>query len=215
MKGSFIAMTGVLLLVFCGVAAGQGLASRYVAGEHYNVADEPMTQPDDGKVHAVEFFLYTCPHCYHLEPALEEWRRGLPDDVEFTRVPVLFGGNSQAYARLYYTAEQLGVLEDVHPKIFDAIHEQGQRFASEAEVRDFMEQQGVDGDEFVKVFKSDAVTKKVREAGEIMRAYQVKVTPSMGVAGQYYISGRTAGSNDRMFDVVDYLVRKTRDAQDD
>lgn len=214
-KSHLVITTALLLLMFCGAAAAQGLVSRYVEGEHYKVAETPVPQPDDGKVHVVEFFLYSCPHCYHLEPGLAKWRKTLPDDVDFSRVPVLFGAGGQKYARLYYTAEQLGVLEDVHGKIFDAIHKDGQRLLSESAMRDFMEGQGVDGARFAKVFESEAISDKVREAGETMRAYQVRATPSMGVAGRYYVSGRTAGNNDRMFDVVDYLIRKTRSQKSD
>jgi len=103
----------------------------------------------------------------------------------------------------------------VHRRIFDAIHQNGRRLLSESAMRDFMAAQGVDGDRFAQVFESDAVSDKVRAAGQTMRAYQVRATPSMGVAGQYYVSGRTAGNNDRMFDVVDYLTRKERASNGD
>ena len=42
-----------------------------------------------------------------------------------------------------------------------------------------------------------------------------QATPSFGVAGEAYVSGRTAGSNDRMFDVVDFLIRQQRNANRD
>jgi thiol:disulfide interchange protein DsbA len=210
MRASRIAAAAVLLLAVFGVASAQGLVSRYVAGEHYRAAEEPVAQPDDGKIHVVEFFLYSCPHCEDLEPDVEEWRESLADDVEFARVPVLFGAGGQAYARLYYAAEKLGVLEDVHGKIFSAIHDDGRRLLSEADMRAFMEDQGVDGERFVEAFESDEVSAKVRQAGETMRGYRVTATPSLGVAGQAYVSGRTAGSNDRMFDVADFLIRQQR-----
>ena len=215
MKASRIATVAVLLLAAFGVASAQGLVSRYVAGEHYRAAAEPVAQPDDGKIHVVEFFLYSCPHCDDLEPDVEAWREELPDDVEFSRVPVLFGAGGQRYARLYYAAEKLGVLEAVHSQIFSAIHDDGRRLLSESEMRDFMEDQGVDGERFVSAFESDEVSAKVRQAGEIMRGYRVTATPSFGVAGEAYVSGRTAGSNDRMFDVVDFLIRQQRNANRD
>lgn len=200
-----------LVLMFVATVAGaQSLISRYVAGNDYLVSDQPLSQPEDGKIHVVEFFLYSCPHCFHLEPELNDWRAGLGDDVEFSRVPVLFGAGGQVYARLYYAAEQLGVLDKVHEDIFHAVHEQGRRLLSEDDIRDFMEAHGVDGDRFVQAFESDAVTAKLREAGETMRAMHVTATPSLGIDGRYYISGRTAGSNTRMFTVADYLIDQER-----
>ncbi|GAB3672789.1 thiol:disulfide interchange protein DsbA/DsbL [Salinisphaera aquimarina] len=209
---AFIALT---LTLFAGVAAAQSLITRYVAGDHYQVIDNPVAQPEDGKIQVVEFFLYSCPHCYHLEPELKDWRKTLGDDVEFSRVPVLFGAGGQVYARLYYAAEQLGVLDKVHEDIFTAIHEQGRRLLSEDDIRDFMEDHGVDGDRFAEAFDSDAVSDKVRAAGETMRAFRVTATPSLGVAGQYYLSGRSAGSNEKMFDVADYLIAQQRAANAD
>lgn len=205
-----IALLALLTAGASATAGAQDLVSRYVAGDHYQVIEQPMAQPDDGKVHVVEFFLYSCPHCYHLEPELEDWRSQLGDDVVFTRVPVLFGGGGQPYARLFYTAKSLGVLDDVHADIFDAIHQQGRRLVSQSDMRDFMEAHGVDGARFDQVFESDDVSAKVREAGEMMRRFHVTATPSLGVAGRYWISGRTAGSNEAMFDVADYLIAQER-----
>lgn len=205
--------TALVLLVIAGVAQAQGLMiSRYVEGEHYLPAKQPIDQPADGKIHVTEFFLYSCPHCYHLEADLNSWRDKLGDDVEFSRVPVLFSAGGQPYARLYYTAQALGVLEQVHDKIFAAIHDQGRALLSESDMRDFMVSQGVDGDRFVEVYESDDITDKLREAGRAMQAYPVTATPSITVAGRYYVTGRTAGSNDRMLDVADYLISQQRSA---
>ena len=205
--------TGLILLLIVGVVHAQGLMiSRYVEGEHYLAAKQPIAPPDDGKIHVTEFFLYSCPHCYHLESDLNDWRAQLGDDVEFSRVPVLFSAGGEPYARLYYTAEKLGVLEQVHDKIFAAIHEQGRRLPSESAMRDFMVSQGVDGERFTQVYESDEITQKLREAAQAMQAYPVTATPAITVAGRYYITGRTAGSNDRMLEVADYLIAQQRKA---
>lgn len=204
-------VVGLLMCALSTSIFAQGLASRYVEGEHYQAIEAPVATPDDGRIHVVEFFLYSCPHCYHLEPEVEAWREQLGDDVAFSRVPVLFGGGGQKYARLYYAAQRLGVLDEVHADIFRAIHEQGRRLLSQSDMRAFMVDHGVDGARFDAAFESDAVREKVVAAGEMMRAFNVTATPSLGVAGQYWISGRSAGSNDAMFDVADYLIRRQRE----
>ena len=35
------------------------------------------TTAPDGKVEVMEMFWYGCPHCYQLEPALEQWETEL------------------------------------------------------------------------------------------------------------------------------------------
>jgi len=209
---SFIALA---IFLFGGIASAQGLVSRYVAGDHYQVIDKPMEQPGDGKIHVVEFFLYSCPHCYHLEPEVKDWREQLADDVVFTRVPVLFGAAGRKYARLYYTVEALDVPDTMHADIFDAMHEQGRALRTESDMRSFMVAHGVEGARFDKVYGSDRISAQVRAAGQMMRRFRVRATPSFGVAGRYWVNGQLAGSNSAMFDVADYLIAQQRKKRSD
>ncbi len=210
MAGTY-AILAVLLWGLVTAANAQGLMARYVSGEHYQTIDEPVAQTGDD-IPVVEFFLYSCPHCYHLEADVAEWRQGLSEDVAFERVPVLFGANGPIYARMFYTAEVLGMLDSLHPEIFTAIHERRKPLATSDAVRAFFVDQGVDADRFDSVFNSDVVDQKMNEAGELMRAFKVTAVPSLGVAGKYWVTGRMAGGNDALFSVADYLIDRERSA---
>lgn len=203
----------VLALLLCGLfwdsASGQPLVARYVPGEHYQAIDQPVETQGDA-IPVIEFFLYSCPHCYALEPAVAEWRESLADDVAFRRVPVLFGDAGRLYARMYYTARKLGVLERLHPKIFNAIHERGLALTTPEAIRAFFVSHGVEGERFDAVFGSAAIDKKVARAGELMRRFRVRAVPSLGVAGRYWVTGRMAGSNAAMFEVAEYLIGRAR-----
>lgn len=191
----------------------QPQAPAYVAGEDYQVLAQPLSAPADDTIHVAEFFLYSCPHCYALDAAVTDWAATLPADVVFRRVPVVFGNGGRFYARLYYTAQALGVLERLHAKIFAAIHRQGRDLSTLAAARALFVANGVAGDSFAKTFNSPAIDKKVAHAVELMRAFQVRAVPSIGVAGRYWISGSMLGSNEAMFDVADYLIRQTRSSR--
>lgn len=205
----------LLLLAAAGCLPAQAQVpmARYVAGEHYTVIDNPVQPPDDGRVHVIEFFLYSCPHCYHFEDTINAWAAQLPDDVAYRKVPVLFGRRGKIYARMFYTEKQLGVFDQLHERIFDAIHQQGKPLDTAAAIRKFFVAHGVDGQAFDKAFRSKAVDQQIEKAGKLMRAFRVMAVPTMGVAGRYWISGRQAGSNKDMLDVVDYLIEKTREGQ--
>lgn len=192
-------------------AAAQPL--RYLPGEHYQPIDNPVDYAGD-KIPVIEFFLYSCPHCYALDDTVTQWRQSLAEDVAFRRVPVLFGAGGRFYARMFYTAKILGVLDRVHADIFDAIHQQGMRLADMGAARAFFEAHGVDGERFGKVFNSPAVDKKIGRAAQLMRAFKVRAVPSLGVAGRYWVTGRMAGSNEAMFEVAEYLIQRTRAQQD-
>lgn len=205
--------TLLLCLLWAAASPAQNLVARYVAGNDYQQASQPAAPADDGKIHVTEFFLYTCPHCYHFEPTLEAWRKTLGDDVVFDRVPVLFGPDGNTYARLYYTEVDLGVVDRLHDQIFDAIHEDGNPLAARAAIRAFMVDHGVDGATFDKTFDSPRVNRQVAEVLPTMRRFRVAAVPSMSVAGRDWVSGRTAGSNEKMLDVVNYLINQTRSAR--
>lgn len=207
-------LIGCVAVIFFGLtiassAQAQGLVSRYVAGQDYHEVSQPGPERADGDIRIAEFFLYSCPHCYHFEHELNDWREQHPD-VAFSRVPVLFSQASQPYARLYYSEVKLGVADRLHDAIFDAIHQQGRPLATEAAMRQFMVAHGVDGERFESAYESQAVKAKVQKVVARMQRYQVTAVPSISVAGRYWVSGRSAGSNERMLKIVDYLIEQVR-----
>lgn len=197
-----------LIVVGTPAAAQESLVRRYLPGQDYQRIAEPVDYEGD-RIPVIEFFLYGCPHCYALDAKVTRWQNKLPDDVVFRRVPVIFGADGRFYARLFYTARILGVLDRVHAKIFDTIHQRHKPLTNLAAARAFFRAQGVDGSRFTRVFNSPAVDRKIARAAQLMRAFHVRAVPSLGVAGRYWISGRMAGSNDAMFDVAAYLLRRT------
>src|SRR5699024_225015 len=99
-----LAWGGIVLLlcsVFAAGATAGPLLWRYVAGEHYQVIAQPLAHDGD-HITVIEFFLYSCPHCYALDARVTQWAQKLPADVAFRRVPVVFGNGGRFYARLFY-----------------------------------------------------------------------------------------------------------------
>lgn len=210
----------IIVLALLGLAvslpvSAQSLISRYVAGNDYKVVEPSRAGAarDHGRIRVTEFFLYSCPHCYRFEPELNAWHKQHPN-VAFSRVPVLFGSGAQPYARLYYTEVKLGVVDQLHDAIFDAIHQDGRPLASEGAMRQFMVAHGVNGQRFDDAYNSPQVKNAVGDIVERMRRYPVTAVPSLSVAGHYWTSGRLAGSNERMLKVVDYLIEREQSDSD-
>ncbi|MDM0013977.1 thiol:disulfide interchange protein DsbA/DsbL [Variovorax sp. J22P168] len=185
----------------------------FQAGKQYIVLGKPA--PSDvpaGKVEVVEFFSYNCPHCAAFEPRLEAWVKKLPPYVVFRRIPVPFVGNdTEAKQRLYYTLEAMGKLDDIHPKVFQAIHQQRANLTGDAAILAWSEKQpGLDAKKFAELFKSFSVVGKAKRAAQLTNDYQVAGVPSLGVAGRWYVDGDSAGSLDRALQVVDFLVAEAR-----
>jgi thiol:disulfide interchange protein DsbA len=193
-------------------------AADYVEGVQYTrlASPQPTSAPD--KIEVMEFFSYACPHCFHMEPELNNWLKTKPDDVVLVRLPVVFRPDWELLAKAYFTAEILGVLDKTHEALFEAIHEKNEKFGDEAAMQAFFASQGVSADDFKKTFDSFAVAVKVNNAKLMTRRYAITGVPTFIVNGKFSTSASLAGANEKglsvkelneaTLKVVDYLVEQ-------
>lgn len=205
-----------LLLLLCALLPGAAMAAAApVAGTDYteNKDARPLA-PLGGKIEVAEVFGYTCPHCADFEPLLEKWKRKQPADVRVTAVPAVFGGYWDAYARVFYAAEALGVLNRTHIATFNALHKERSlpvQNVSANELADFFARQGVDRARFLATLQSAEVQRKMDQSDEFARRAGIPGTPTMVVNGKYTVSVDNRGF-DHMLRTVDWLVARERAA---
>ena len=195
----------VLLFLIFNTAVLQ--AADYKEGVHY-VALSPQATDSGGKIEVLEFFWYGCPHCYSFEPFIKSWKKSKPENVEFTRVPAMFRPDWEIQARTYYALSAMNVIEEVHGKIFEAVHKDKQRLHKKELMIDFVVKQGVDKDQFIKEYNSFSVDSMVRKAKKKQKAYKIQGVPTIVVNGKYSTSGSMAGNYDNMLKIINYLVDK-------
>jgi len=188
------------------------LGSHTVAAEgdgYTTITPAQPTQTGD-KIEVLEIFWYACPHCYDFEPYISEWLESKPDDVEFRHMPGIFRKNWIPHAKAFFTAEKLGILDSIHGPLFDAIHKEKKKIHDDASIKKFFVKHGVDKGEFTKIYESDEVNTKVKQAFVMGQRYKVTGVPALIVNGKYMVSGSTAGSLENVLKVIDALVDKER-----
>ncbi|MBL8527487.1 MAG: thiol:disulfide interchange protein DsbA/DsbL [Burkholderiales bacterium] len=203
---------GLALLALLATAFSVGIVSAAspVLDKEYRLINPP--QPTDGskKIEVVEFFYYGCPHCYEMEPALKNWLKRKPADVEFRQQPAVFRENWIPLTKTYFALDALGLLPKLSDKVYSAVHDEGLGLSDEALMSKWIGQQGVDPVKFSETYRSFAVQNSVQRAIQVTRDYQVKGTPSIAVAGKYITSPSMTGGFDRFFEVVDQLIEMAR-----
>ncbi|MET0312154.1 MAG: thiol:disulfide interchange protein DsbA/DsbL [Burkholderiaceae bacterium] len=204
------------------VAAASALAAGTLAlpahaqgkpeeGTHYLALDKRVpTEAPAGKIEVVEFFWYSCPHCNAFEPKLEAWIKRVPPDVVVRRVPVAFRENFVPQQRLFYSLEALGKLEEMHRKVFAAIHGGGEKLDTQESILAWVEKQGIDKAKFLEQYNSFSVSSKARKAAQLQQGFGVQGVPALGIAGRWYTDGTVAGNMDRALLVADYLLAEAR-----
>jgi protein dithiol oxidoreductase (disulfide-forming) len=194
-------------------ASAPALAQAPVEGTHYIKLSQPLPPsmlPPSGKIDVAEFFWYECPHCFAFEPILEPWTKRLPPEVAFRRVPVGFAQRHQVAQKLFYAIEELGLVDTAHRKIFNAIHNQGQRLTSESDAVALATAAGADTAKFLDSYKSFQVNTKAAKARQLSDAYKVDSVPMLGIHGRYFTSAALAGGHDKTLLVADFLIQRAR-----
>jgi len=186
--------------------AAPGLRAQPVEGTHYQRLAVPQPTRDPKRIEVLEFFAYSCHHCHDLEPALEAWRKKLPADVLFRRVPVAFREDLVVHNALYFALEALNLLDRVHGKVFEAVHASRTGLKSPAEIGAFLQAQGVAPEPVLQAMQSFAVSSRVKQALEQANNYAIEGTPTLAVDGRWVTDGGMAGSNVASLAVAGHLI---------
>ncbi len=160
-----------------------------------------------GKVEVLEFFAYSCPHCAVMEPMVASWSESLDDNVVLKRVPVAFNAGMGDLQRSYFVFESLDRL-DLHPKLFNAIHQEKRALFDKNALRKWAEEQGISAEKFDSTFDSFGVKTKANRANDLVRLYQIQGTPSLAVDGKYVTSPSYTNSYQDTITVADALVKQ-------
>lgn len=192
------------LLLLPGLLAGAAQA-RSAEDAYTSIKPVQPTQSPD-KIEMVEVFWYGCSHCYRFEPHLEKWRKNLPEDVVFRRVPGVLNKDWIPHARAYFAAEKMGVVDKMHTPLFKALHVSKRRLYTRKSLIGFVNKLGLDGDEFAKHYDSNETDVKMKQAFLLARNAKITGVPSMIVNGKYLVSASSAGSFKRMIETMDYLA---------
>ena len=180
-------------------------------GVDYLTLDKPApTEAGAGKIEVVEFFWYSCPHCNKFEPQLQAWVKNMPKDVVLRRAPVAFRPDFEPQQRLYFALEAMGKVEELHNKVFNAIHVEKQPLNTPELVASWAEKQGISKAKFTEAYNSFPAATKSRKATLLQDSYKVDGVPALGIAGKYYTSGSVAQTMERALVVTDHLLGLVR-----
>jgi thiol:disulfide interchange protein DsbA len=179
-------------------------------GKDFRPVTPPQPAEAGNKIEVIEFFQYSCPHCMSYDPVLQGWRKTLPADVEYRRIPISWDDKSVPHVRIYYTLEALGKTNELHSKVFEAIQTKRMSLLKPEEIADFVATQGIDRKQWLDAYNSFSVGARTNRAGQVWRAYKIDGTPSMAVDGKYITSPSMVGSREGSLLVLDSLIQRAR-----
>ncbi|HUA80775.1 MAG TPA: thiol:disulfide interchange protein DsbA/DsbL, partial [Dyella sp.] len=168
-------LCGLLLTTACSAAGPDASAAApFTDGNQYVTLAPPYTRDSDtGKVEVVEVFSYACIHCAEFSPYVDQLRKSLPADVAFKLVPAPFNDAWVPFARAYYAAKKLGLVEQTHDAMFIAKFKDQYPINSMDEIADFYAKHGANRAEFLKIANSPEVDAQIKKDLAMIQSWGV------------------------------------------
>lgn len=201
---------GALLLVGSSLAMAQQGQEPFKEGIHYFDLNQAAPARQSEVVVVTELFSYGCHACNEFEPYMQNWKSQQPENVRLNRIPVGFGRAAwDLLAKGYVMAEILGVEEQAHVPLMNAIWKDGVQMRTIENLADFYAQHGADRAKYLALDNGFMLNMRMKQNADKLGQYAPRGTPTMIVNGKYKIqTGKDVPSYEAMLQVVDYLVAR-------
>jgi thiol:disulfide interchange protein DsbA len=211
-----LAAVASTIAVSTSTASAATVSNSWQDGVNYTriVPAQPTSAPP-GQVEVLEFFWYACPHCYALDPLVESWKKTKPAYITFSRVHVLWSEGHRSLARLFYTLDSMGKLDQLHAEIFREIHVNNDPLTAtnpnntaetERIQSAFVRRFGISESDFKNAYHSMSVDLAMQRADELVERYRIEGVPRFVVNGKYFADVGSAGTPERLMSLVGDLA---------
>jgi len=218
----FLAIAGTTLLLAASTTAA---ATDWVEGTHYFLIEPALpTHVAPGKIEVLEVFSYACPACNEFYPTVDKLKASLPANAQMVFLPAGFRPDEDwdVFQRAYITAQALGVADQAHDAMFDAVWKNGELATIDPATHGLKEHlpdihdlakfysryPGVTVAKFVATAASMPVEYQMELADQEIAAGKVEGTPTIIVNGRYRLDVRSARGYGAVIDLVQYLIAK-------
>ena len=202
----------LLAALAAGIAGAQAQDApqwKFTEGVHYErlVPVQGTSSPPD-KIEVAEFLWYGCVFCYRMDAYIEEWRKRLPDEVNFIHFPAVWDPTMETHARLFLALQAVGQLEAAHRDIFRSVHTEQRRLLTLGDQERFAKRFGVSAEEYRNAYRSFGVETSLRRIKDLMRRYRILAVPALVVNGKYVVRGGQTSDMRELLEIVDELVQR-------
>jgi thiol:disulfide interchange protein DsbA len=181
---------------------------KWVAGKSYQLIDPPQPTSTGTKIEVLEVFSYACPHCAHFQPYADKLKASLPKNAQFALLPADFQPRWVEFARGFYVAKGLGLVDKTHQAMFDAIYRDNLPMNSIDDIAGFYAEHGADKAGFLSTAQSFVVEGDLAHGHDMEVKYGIDATPTLIVNGKYRVGANAEEKIgfDEMVAIAQYLV---------
>jgi thiol:disulfide interchange protein DsbA len=187
-------------------------ATEFTQGDYYIEVNDHITKTKE----ITEFFSFYCPACFKQEPFMNELKLALPSGAVFKKnhvdgMPGRDLNIEQALTKALITADILKVKAKITPAIFKYIHTNKATFSNTNDIKNLFLINGVNADQFDKVFSSFNVniqSKKMQKKTEALRKKGFSSVPTLIINGKYKPVTDKLKTMDEYKKLIIFLINK-------
>jgi len=203
LRASFFVIIATVLMACQGETVAQTVDET-----KYQAVSNEITVSTGDKIEVTELFWFGCSHCFALEPSIKKWKKNIPENAVFKKVPAVFSARWEFHAQAFYAMQTLGVPDEAYDKFFSTLHIERKQINNIGQLSSFLAAYDKTEKQVESAFNSFDVDSKMRLAKKITRDSGARGVPAMIVDGKYLTSQQLSGGTEQMFEVVDQLVAK-------
>lgn len=153
-------------------------------GRDFEVLKTPIAKLDASKTEIIEFFGYWCRHCNAMEPTLAKWIAAHPE-ATIRKLPAAYRKDQAPQSLMFFVLESLGREAELRSKIFEAIHQQGNKLDTLDKQTAFFTKHGIDKTQYTERFNSFSIQSKFVATQKMGKDVGLDHVPAFIVNGKY------------------------------
>ena len=166
-----------ILMAFIFLFPGTVVADEKIRGK-YEVIGDITKLKGANKIKMLEFFNYSCGHCYRFLETSKKLRAKFKDKLHHKKYPIYWGNQTAYPAMAFYIADSVGIEEEFTQELFDTSFKLSIDVFQPKVIR-FLAKEFKIEKEMKEGMQSDAIKAKTDESLALAKKYKANETPTI------------------------------------
>ena len=182
-----------ILLAFIFFLPSLGLADEKIRGK-YEVIGDINKLKGVKTIKMLEFFNYSCGHCYRFLETSKTLRAKFKDKLHHKKYPIYWGNQTPYPAKAFYIADELGLEEEFTQELFDTNFKLNINIFQPKVIK-FLANEFKIEKEMKEGMQSSAISKKTNKSLALAKKYKANETPTIIINDVLKVAPSTTKGN--------------------
>jgi protein dithiol oxidoreductase (disulfide-forming) len=183
----------IILLAFIFLLPGIVVAGEKIRGK-YEVIGDIKKLKGLKTIKMLEFFNYSCGHCYRFLETSKKLRAKFKDKLHHKKYPIYWGNQTAYPSMAFYIADRLGIEEEFTQELFDTSFKLNIDVFQPKVIRFLAKEYNIEK-EMKEGMQSDAIKAKTDESLALAKKYKANETPTIIINDVLKVAPSISGGN--------------------